>query len=259
MQWVLSEVNGRMSHVIIWVLLVSCHQVVLSTYILSSLWQWERGELRRKGDGMREAVTGNSNQERETHQSQKRFYGGGHWDTERSTMYWVAQWGLESCVLASGPGPFLYMVNIVAWTSLTHRQKHTRSFPKTTASLSGWRVEVLKNSPDFNTASSLLEQWLRLILQVACFPLRILMDQFSVLLDYIRVMMNSEMGSQLPETQNNHSSIFHGEWRYILGLWHSLNIRFKNRRRPQQVRLSNDIPNQVFIQKVINFRKVSSL
>ena len=67
--------------------------------------------------------------------------------------------------------------------------------------------------------------------------------------------MNSITASQFPEAQNNHCSVFHGRWRHILGLLHSLNTYFKNRRQPGQMRLAHDVSNQMSIQKQLTLGK----
>lgn len=64
--------------------------------------------------------------------------------------------------------------------------------------MKGSLVEIKRKSWFKNPASH-LEQWLTLILQAACFPLIFLIR--SVLLNCIRVMMNSVAGSQLPKAQ----------------------------------------------------------
>lgn len=161
-----------MDEFIVWTLL-SCPSPFTnsSTYILSSSWQWERGswEGREMGWG-REWQGRVTSEEMHTSESKTSFYRWRNWNLGTWCPY-VTQWSLKSCFLASGPVPFLYLMNIVASTSLT--QTETTGSDRLIARVKGSLVEIFKIIPDVNPASH-LEQWLRLILRVVCFPLRFL-------------------------------------------------------------------------------------
>lgn len=119
--------------------------------------------------------------ERETHHNQKLHSIDEETESPRGTwLTKVTWWSLQTCFLASGHVPFLYVMNFAACMSLNTQTKtywlivqDESLIIRMKRSLVGIEKKKKRKIPDLNPASY-LEEWLTLILQVACFPLKYL-------------------------------------------------------------------------------------
>lgn len=127
-----------------------------------------KGGVEKDGSRVRERVRGTNDQGRQnTSASKTSFYKWENWVSERNMTY------LSYCFLCSGLAPFLSIINFAACMSLPNRQKKSLFFKHDSfiIRMKGSLVEIKKKKSWFKNPNSHLEQWLMLILWMACFPL----------------------------------------------------------------------------------------